>query len=191
MASLPWHLPPPGLRAYDVSRFCRIISAPNRQNSMFAAFPFVLCMFRKHCDPNFRTKLWRRCVPQGNLPPFCIIALTAFAIHNAPMPVFVLFHRRFREIFATCWQHPPMEFERTRVSQGISAPFCVAALARFPSHNVATPLLLQYHGGFHIVLTTYSPKLRMNFEPTFVSQGVSPPFGVVALEPLPSRIARL
>ena len=52
-------------------------------------------MFRNHCDPNLRTKLRRRCVAQGILSPFCMIALAAFATRNVPMPVFMQFHRVF------------------------------------------------------------------------------------------------
>jgi hypothetical protein len=115
-------------------------------------------MFRNHCDPNFRTKLRRRCVAQGNLPPFCIIALAEFATRNVPMPVLMQFHRGFREIFTACWQFFRMEFESTCVSQGISPPFCLAALVPFPSHNVKPQPFPLYHGGFHDVLTTCSQK---------------------------------
>ena len=84
----------------------------------------------------FRLKLWRRCVPQGNLPPFCIAALAQNFPRNVPMPAFMQFYWGFREIFTKCSHKFRMKVMPICVSQGISPPFGVAALAPSPSRIV-------------------------------------------------------
>jgi hypothetical protein len=86
----------------------------------------------KEFPKDFRLKLWRWCVSQGNWPPFCIAAPAPFASCNVPMLPFMQFHRGFRDVFTTCSHNFRFKFELTCVSQGISPAFGLAALAPFP-----------------------------------------------------------
>jgi hypothetical protein len=125
----PGTFPLPDCAFMMFRRGFRIISEPNRQIPMCVTEPFAFCMFRNHCDPNLRTKLRRRCVAQGSLSPFCIIALAAFATCNVPMPALMQFHRGFVKLSARvgnffAWNLNRRAFRRGFHLHFASLPWC-------------------------------------------------------------------
>ena len=111
--------------------FCMILMKKS-SISMFIRYHRGFRYVFKRFLTEFRWKLWRRCDAQGKSPPFCIAALAQFFPRNVPMPAFMQFYSRFREIFITCSQKNRMELMPICVLQGILPPFRVAALGLSP-----------------------------------------------------------
>ena len=125
----PGTFPLPDCAFMMFRRGFRFISEPNRQIPILVAQPFVFCMFRYHCDPNLRNKLRRRCVAQGSLSPFCIIALAAFATRNVPMPILMKFSRGFVKLSQHVGNFVALNLNRRAFRRGFhlhfsSLPWC-------------------------------------------------------------------
>ena len=190
MASLPWHLPPPGLCVYDVSQgFSHHFGA---KSANLHVYDITRCFLHvsKPLRPQFANQVaaQMRCAgkfssilhhcPRGICHPQC-----ANAGFNATSP----------GVSSNCHSMLAIFSHGIRIGVRFAGDFtsilprCLGAIPLPQCNDTAVPLC---HGGFQNVLTTCSRKRCMKFEPTCVSQGVSRPFCVVALAPLRSRIAR-